>query len=260
MKTILKNFAIFSILILAFYFISSCNKDNTVNNGLIINPLDDILRTDETGKILGGDYTDWCRHQPVDTFTNVKYLTAMRITSNSMQIKWATSKEYNNSGFFIQRSIRYDTNFTTLGYKQGSGTSNDSIIYYFTDTTSISGENYFYRLKIYDIWGNYTYCGTIGINHGKPNYSFGPAFPNPVSSTFKINFSIPRTDTISIFFISNYDTIFLFNKEEKQAGTYVIDISNSFHFGNVVKRLYINCGSIPNSDSCRSYGDIQFSY
>jgi hypothetical protein len=258
----MKNILFFVVIGLSLYFISSCNKDDAVNNGtFIINPFDEILRTDETGKILGGDYTDWCMHQPVDTFTYVKYLTATRISSHSMQIKWATSKEYHNSGFYIQRSINYDTNYITLGYLPGSGTSNDSIIYYFTDTTALSSVNYFYRLKIYDNWGNYKYFGTgINILYGIPNYSFGPAYPNPASSIFIIPFSLPRTDTVSIFFIKNPDTVFLINKEKLQAGSYQIDVNNNFHFGSGIKRLYIKCSSIPVSDSCKSYGDIQFAY
>ncbi|MBS1513418.1 MAG: hypothetical protein JSS63_00195 [Bacteroidetes bacterium] len=40
--------------------IYSCNNNDVVNTGSIPTIDDSILVTDETGRILGGDYSDWC--------------------------------------------------------------------------------------------------------------------------------------------------------------------------------------------------------
>lgn len=49
----------FVIFLLAGIY--SCNNSDVVNTGSIATMNDDdILRTDATGRILGGDYTDWC--------------------------------------------------------------------------------------------------------------------------------------------------------------------------------------------------------
>ena len=49
----------FVIFLLAGIY--SCNNSDVVNNGGISTMNDDdILRTDSTGRVIGGDYTDWC--------------------------------------------------------------------------------------------------------------------------------------------------------------------------------------------------------
>jgi hypothetical protein len=40
--------------------IYSCNNSDVINNGSIPTIDTSILVTDETGRILGGDYSDWC--------------------------------------------------------------------------------------------------------------------------------------------------------------------------------------------------------
>ncbi len=91
-------------------------------------------------------------------------------------------------------------------------------------------------------------------------FSFGPAYPNPISDPlFNIKFSLPMTDYVKIYFLRYYDdTIFVVN-DTLQGGSYTqaVDVS-SFFIPPAYWRLYIQCNSYNQSDSCKNYGDIKF--
>ena len=60
-----------NIIPLCFVFfllagIYSCNNSDVVNNGSIPTQDDSILVTDEFGRVIGGDVTDWCRNSSSD--------------------------------------------------------------------------------------------------------------------------------------------------------------------------------------------------
>ncbi|MFA5405343.1 MAG: hypothetical protein WC358_10450 [Ignavibacteria bacterium] len=259
MKIFVKNIFIFLIIGLSFYFISSCSKDeNIVKN----EPVDlGILRTNEFGQVLGGDTTDWCIHALVDTFTYVISFNVTVISNNISKLEWKTSKQYHCFGFDIERSLKPDSNnYTKIGFISGVGITNDTISFNYYDTVSLNVSYYKYRLKVIDIYGNFRYWYTVmGITLiGGNNYSFGPAYPNPVYTNFNLPCDIPKDDTVSIFILNGFDTIFFIKNERIYKGSYMIGIYNNYNFHNVQKRLYIKCSSLPISDSCRNYGDIQF--
>lgn len=54
-----KVFPLLSICLL-IAGIYSCNNNDVVNTGTLPTYDDSILVTDETGRVLGGDYSDWC--------------------------------------------------------------------------------------------------------------------------------------------------------------------------------------------------------
>jgi hypothetical protein len=257
MKIIIKNTAIFLFIGLIFYFISSCNKDDIVVNNT---PQDlGILRTDELGHILGGDYNDWCIHTTVDTFTTILSFKVSTSSNNILKLEWKTSKQYHCYGFDVERSLSTDTLYSKIGFVSGGGTSNDTIAYVYFDTLNSNVSNYKYRLKIIDIFGNFKYWySTLSIHPIIDNYFFGPVYPNPVKVNFNIRFAIPLKDTVSMYFLNTFDSVFLIKNEVIQPGTYELDVSNSFNYHNIQKRLYFKCHSLPQSDSCRNYGDIQF--
>jgi hypothetical protein len=253
----LKNILIFVLTGFLIFLASGCKKDDSIFKNDPVDP--GILRTDETGRILGGDYSDWCMHTAVDTFTHVIAFNVTTVSANTAKLQWITSKEYHSFGFDIERSLKTDTVFSKIGFLPGAGISSDSTAYLYYDSVISNVSNYKYRIKITDIFGNFSYepHGIININPPL-NYSFGPIYPNPVSSYFNIRFSISKKDTVSIFFLNNNDSIFVLHNDIKNIGTYEILCNNIFNYHNIQKRLYIKCHSLPVSDSCRSYGDIQF--
>lgn len=90
---------------------------------------------------------------------------------------------------------------------------------------------------------------------------FGPAFPNPTNNEVKVSFELPARDTISLYFISGTDSIYLANKQPLSAGTYMFSFTaSSLGFANSYRRLYIQNkrGSYTSSSNCNNFGDIHF--
>lgn len=258
MKKYLRNLFIFLFIGATIYFNVSCNADKTVTP---IGNLDlGILRTNESGQILGGDYSDWCLYSPVDTFTYVVSFTMTPLNQNTIaHLKWTTSKEYHNYGFYLERKKFSDFNFIKIKFIEGQDIKNDSTYYSYNDTIN-SVSSYTYRLKVIDIFGNYKYIyvGQIMITPILSPF-FGPAYPNPSNGKFTIPFSVTKKDSVSIFFISDNDTIFITKDRNYSAGNHsTVFIYDTTVFHDMQVRLYFKNNSFQVSDSCKSYGDIQF--
>ncbi|MFA7359618.1 MAG: hypothetical protein WC139_01140 [Candidatus Kapaibacterium sp.] len=255
MKIILRYIFLITVAGLSFYSISSCNQENPSEP---TNKYLGILETDEFGNILGGDYSDWCIHSPVDTFTYIRTFNVTTPQSNISLLRWTTSKEYNCYGFDVERRTTSDTNFFKIGFVNGSGTTIDSVPYVYIDTLQPNHPNFYYRLKLIDIYGNYRYISEIHNIGFPPNAFFGPAYPNPTNGRFYVKFQIPKIDTISLYLTGKTDTLKILTKVILHPGIYELNINNDSNFHNVQKRLHIKCKTIINSDSCSLNGDIQF--
>lgn len=257
MKRIPAYLAIAALLAASFYFAAGCG-DKSVDSGN--NDLG-ILRTDENGNILGGDYTDWCLHHAVDTFTHVSHPRITYVQNNNIAVlNWRTDKEYHLYGFYVQRALTTDTNYNGVGFVPGTGTTNDSVSYSFSDTLQNGHPEYKYRIKVTDIYGNFSYVnfGIAIVITPVTSTNFGPAYPNPTSGYFNVGLSIMRTDTISLYFLNVFDTLFFIKNEVMNRGIYQLQLVNTYNFHNTQKRLYLKSGSIVTADSCSLYGDIEY--
>lgn len=259
MKILLKNIFIFTVIGFTLYYFESCNVDKTVTPLTTTNP--GILETNESGQVIGGDYSDWCIHPAIDTFTYVVSFS-MTISYNNRvaNLRWVTSKEYHNYGFDVERKRFSDINYTKINFVPGQGIKNDSTYYFYSDTVFSNVQGYTYRLKMISVFGNfkYFYIGPIAIIPPL-NSSFGPVYPNPAKGVFNLPFSLPRKDTVTIFFIDNRDTVYLAFRKIYLSGSYRITYNyDTSRFHRAQDRLYFYCGSQQINDSCKNYGDIQF--
>ncbi|MDP3200426.1 MAG: T9SS type A sorting domain-containing protein, partial [Algoriphagus sp.] len=101
--------------------------------------------------------------------------------SRSGQLSWATSREWENSHFEIERAVNDVRTWTKVGEVQGAGYSDTTVDYEFTDTElPATGGNIFYRLKQVDMKGDFSYSLTrsIQVNPIKGNTAW-IGYPNP---------------------------------------------------------------------------------
>ncbi|MDP2042768.1 MAG: T9SS type A sorting domain-containing protein [Algoriphagus sp.] len=114
----------------------------------------------------------------------VEYLyfnTSYRADTRSGELKWATSQEWENSHFEIERAVNDVRTWTKVGEVQGAGYSDTTVYYEFTDTElPATGGNIFYRLKQVDMKGDFSYSLTrsIQVNPIKGNTAW-IGYPNP---------------------------------------------------------------------------------
>lgn len=82
-------------------------------------------------------------------------------TNNQTLLQWQTANETNTANFSIEHSID-GTSFSSIGNVSASGNSNSIKNYSFTHTNPKIGTNY-YRLKMMDVDGKFTYSPTVAV-------------------------------------------------------------------------------------------------
>ncbi|MBL7739097.1 MAG: PQQ-dependent sugar dehydrogenase [Chitinophagaceae bacterium] len=108
------------------------------------------------------------------------------LQNNATLLQWETANETNTSHFVVERSIDNAT-FTGIGTVAANGNSTINIRYNYTDNevATLPSTVVYYRLKMTDIDGSYTYSNTIVINladiAGRVT-----VFPNPASSQIRL--------------------------------------------------------------------------
>lgn len=152
-----------------------------------------------------------------------------QVRNRNVILSWRTILENNNSGFDIERSIAGSSQWTKAGYQQGSGTSNTSHDYSFTDRNLSSGK-YNYRLKQTDYNGNFEYHYLSGeVVIGTPSeFSLSQNYPNPFNPYTTINFELPAEGfvTLKIYNTAGKEAASLVN-EKRPAGYYSVSFNAS---------------------------------
>lgn len=101
--------------------------------------------------------------------------------NRSGELKWATTKEWENSHFEIERAVNDIKTWTKIGEVNGAGNSDAPVDYSFTDSNlPAAGGNIFYRLKQVNLSGTSEYSVTrsIQVNPIKGNTAW-ISYPNP---------------------------------------------------------------------------------
>ncbi|MBE7170137.1 MAG: T9SS type A sorting domain-containing protein [Williamsia sp.] len=102
---------------------------------------------------------------------------------SAVSLQWNTSIEYNTDKFVVERS-HDGTGFASIGSVAAKGDSLHSTGYAFVDRQPANGLNY-YRLKMLDKDGQFTYSSIVSVNLGSVN--FRPAiYPNPVRTQLTV--------------------------------------------------------------------------
>ena len=154
--------------------------------------------------------------------------------SNRVKLNWETATEVNNyerTPFSYGSDISLDKkNWTKVGFVQGHGNSNSYKQYSFIDKPG-EGKEFKYRLKQFDLDGNYKYSPEIEVKLDEPkDFSVQQNYPNPFNPETKIEFTIPFDNYVrlKVFNIIGKEVATLLD-EYKQAGSYTVEFNaNSF--------------------------------
>ena len=113
------------------------------------------------------------------------------VNGNSVVLSWSTATETNNFGFTVERKSNF-TEWTSIGFVNGNGTSVTTNNYSFTDK-GLSPGIYSYRLKQTDYNGTFKYYNlTETIEIGLPEeFALFQNYPNPFNPTTVISWQSP---------------------------------------------------------------------
>lgn len=120
------------------------------------------------------------------------------VNKQNVILNWSTVQEENNKGFEIERSSA-STEWKSVGFVNGKGTTNNSQNYSFSDNNLSTG-NYSYRIKQIDYNGNYKYYTLQNeVIIGVPNeFALMQNYPNPFNPVSTINYSIAVNSFVSL--------------------------------------------------------------
>lgn len=150
-------------------------------------------------------------------------------------LNWETSTETNNFGFQVERSTDR-VKFDIIGFVPGSGSTTEAKTYSFRDST-LSGNQYFYRLKHLELNGRYSYSNIIKVDFNLPGkFVLKQNYPNPFNPNTKIKFVIPKESFVNLnIFNSLGELVSTLVSKQMKPGFYEYEYNGS----NIPSGVYI---------------------
>lgn len=162
----------------------------------------------------------------VDELTGINFVELTSFTAlvleNSVKLSWSTATELENLGFEIQRKVNTSSDFNTIGFVEGSGTTTEPKNYSFTDYSVGSGSLY-YRLKAIASDSTFEYSNSVNVTFATPFRSgIEQNYPNPFDLSTTIRFQLRKQANVKMDVCSFYDKSTLKNLIDQQlnAGNY----------------------------------------
>ncbi len=143
---------------------------------------------------------------------------------------WTTESEFNTDKFEIQRSLDEQLDFEPIGEVQAAGNSSETLYYTFDDLNSRPAGEYYYRLKMYDLNGRFTYSPIIVIKvfedgeNDDDETSF-KVYPIPTTDYLKLEISTLGEREFQGFLVNNLGQhVRTFSKRTLQEGINLLNI------------------------------------
>jgi N-acetylneuraminic acid mutarotase len=130
-------------------------------------------------------------------------------------LEWKTATELNNNGFEVQRKVA-ESEFATIGFVKGQGTTTNQKEYSYTDRNLVDG-NYFYRLKQIDYNGSYEYSNVIEVDvRLLDKFTLEQNYPNPFNPTTTIGYVLQEKSNAKLTLLNSIgeEIAVLVNKEQ----------------------------------------------
>ncbi len=178
-----------------------------------------------TVRVTISDGKDEISHEwKIDVVTSVE-LTSFAVDFEGFdgaRVSWATSRETNNSGFNVLRSLTQGGEYEKLNSKLIP--SSEERDYVFVDRLANAGRRFYYKLEDVDVNGVKTQHGPIAITVAAPEtFALSQNFPNPFNPETRIRYQLPRAGevTLKIFDLLGREVLTLVS-EQKDAGFHVV--------------------------------------
>lgn len=159
-----------------------------------------VTGTVTLGGCMQGDPVDLVFGYEIFTIIPVEFVTfSASIHQDAVTLNWSTATETNNRGFEIQRKSG-NSDFTTIGFLEGAGTTTEVHNYSFTDNSVAKG-SYEYRLKQVDFNGSFSFSDPISANIESvvpEEFSLEQNYPNPFNPTTKITFGLASASDVNL--------------------------------------------------------------
>ncbi|HPH86442.1 MAG TPA: T9SS type A sorting domain-containing protein [Ferruginibacter sp.] len=183
--------------------------------------------TDDGTAVIGAD----AGPVPVK-FTSFK---ATLVNQNGL-VEWATEAEINNDHFEVERS-EDGIHFVLRGKVAGNGSSSTSHKYSYTDPINTSAAIVYYRLRIVDTDGKYSFSKIVAVKLNGSAFSDKiSVFPNPFTSNIKVSFAATTEEDANFRIIGLDGRVVITRKMTIQKGDNIVVMHD---LGNLPRGSYI---------------------
>ncbi len=114
-----------------------------------------------------------------------------RLNDGKVNLLWNTQNQINVKGFDVEKSLD-GKSFKSAGFVNASNAGIQGNHYAFTDANTINGANY-YRLKMIDRDGSYTYSPVVVVNTKLNNVL--SVYPNPATTSITVTHGLVSVKT-----------------------------------------------------------------
>jgi len=161
---------------------------------------------------------------------------------NASFLIWSTNNEVNTDVFAIERSQEDAEEFTKIGEVKAASNSSVTIKYDFVDEDLEPG-TYYYRLKMIDLDGTYTYSPVRSVQVGEKFVKSGISaiYPNPTTGRVNIEIQKSRKDNIvsgGIYDVLGEQLIAITSKDNVRNAKLLVDLS-ALAEGDYIVRIQI---------------------
>jgi hypothetical protein len=167
--------------------------------------------------------TSWSDALPVE-------LVSFNASANGsiVNLSWTTATELNNNSFSIERKTS-SSNWQTIGFVKGSGTTTAMNSYNFADKNILSQTIYSYRLKQIDFNSTFSYSKVVQVSTNLINtFELKQNYPNPFNPSTQISFSLAENGlvTLSVYNLLGQEVKTLISRN-MEAGSHSISFDAS---------------------------------
>jgi hypothetical protein len=139
-------------------------------------------------------------------------------------LSWSTLTEVNFSHFEVETSVD-GNNFNFIGRVNGAGNSNHKIDYSLIHRQPVIGNNY-YRLKMFDRDGHYTYTNVVLLNVTVKGISIAGVYPNPFVDNIHIRVVSEKATSVNVSMFNNVGQLVYLQNTNVVPGVSIIPINN----------------------------------
>jgi hypothetical protein len=131
----------------------------------------------------------------------------------SIDLFWVTASETTNEGFYVDRrmvSESSESDWVTLGFVKGNGTTERESRYAFQDQDVLPGQTYEYRLQQIDINGDQgcaQYIGKILVTFVGEGIAISKVYPNPIAFDTQISYFMAQDGLVNFEVIDVFGNV-----------------------------------------------------
>jgi len=144
-----------------------------------------------------------------------------QVKGDAVFLDWATSSEQNLMGFEIERSTDGKV-FKKIGFEKSKG-GNELTNYHFEVHSIPAGDNHFYRLKMMDFDGKYSYSNIELVRLPKSEASI-ELKPNPATDVFQIKLNLQTSETVKVEMFDQQGRLMIRKEVEILDGNSVLEV------------------------------------